>query len=29
MLPIPLPRFVAIELVVSELWPFEVAIAGN
>ena len=23
-LPIPMPHFVAIELVVSELWPFEV-----
>ena len=22
-------RFVAIELVVSDLWPFEAAIAGN
>ena len=29
MLPIPIPRFVVIELVVSDLWPFEVAIAGN
>ena len=28
MLPNPLPRFVAIELVVSELRPFEAAIAG-
>ena len=29
MLPIPLPRFVVIELVVSDLWLFEAAIAGN
>ena len=29
MLPIPMPRFVVIELLVSELWPFEVAITGN
>ena len=28
-LPIPMPRFVVIELVVSELWPFEAAIVGN
>ena len=26
MLPIPMPRFVVIELVVSDLWPFEAAI---
>ena len=29
MLPIPMPRFVVIELVVSDLWPFEAAMAGN
>ena len=29
MLSIPMPHFVAIELVVSDLWPFEAAIAGN
>ena len=29
MLPIPLLPFVVIELVASELQPFEVAIAGN
>ena len=26
---IPMPRFVVIELVVSDLWPFEAAIAGH
>ena len=29
MLPIPMPRFVVIELVVSDFWPFEATIAGN
>ena len=29
MFPFPVPRFVVIELVVSDLWTFEVAIAGN
>ena len=29
MLPIPMPRFVVIELVVSDLRPFEATIAGN
>ena len=28
-LPIPMLRFVVIELVVSDLWPFEAAVAGN
>ena len=28
-LPIPMPRCVVIEFVVSELWPFEAAIMGN
>ena len=29
MLLIPMPRFVLIELIVSDLWPFETAIVGN
>ena len=29
MLSIPMPRFVAIELVVSDLWPVKAAIMGN
>ena len=28
-LPIPMPHFVVIELVVSDLWQFEAAIMGN
>ena len=28
-IPITMPRFVAIELVISDSWPFEAAIAGN
>ena len=28
-LPIPMPNFVVIEPVISDLWPFEAAIAGN